>query len=163
MTNDVPASKKLAGRTVQAFQPTPDGQTGTADVELWRHGPAVRAGEPAGDTSWEARITISGHPTIACRADTTWHALSAARGELETLGWRLAIAAARRDHNIVVPDRHRESTTVTELATTGRGETTGVFVDADPADIGTVAEQEQHRQAWIQARFGTTSSTSAGT
>ncbi|WP_112273561.1 hypothetical protein [Lentzea terrae] len=152
-------TRTLAARTVRAFHPGDHAHTTPAAIELLRHGPGVRAGDPAGDTRWEVRVTINDEPTVSCTAGSTWGALLLARIELEQRGWHLAIAAARRDHTVLDPDRQRESTTVSELTDAGRSAQPGIFQDADPSTIGTVDEQAQHRTAWIERRYGTTAAT----
>ncbi len=146
--------RTLAARTVRAFTPADPTNTAAADIALLRHGPGVRAGDPALDTHWEVRVTLPGYPTISTTEKSTWSALTLARTQLEDLGWHLAIAAARRDHTVLDPDRNRESTTVSELTDTGLGAQRGVFEDADPATISTVSAQDRHRNAWIKHRYG---------
>jgi hypothetical protein len=111
--------------------------------------------------SWEGdhhRVVLDG-PTGRIEADGRdfFDALAAVRRQLEPHGWYIAVQGARRDTfpSGMLRDTGARRVYVLEPGRPWRREhMVRTFDDADPADLGTVAEQEEFYERWLDSVFG---------
>ncbi|MCI2423078.1 hypothetical protein MOQ72_37240 [Saccharopolyspora sp. K220] len=159
-TSHTTEPQRLFGRDVTCIHRR-SGERTAATVTCIRRGrgPDHAMQAPPPGTLYTLTLQVHGHAELdtTVNAATPWDALTTTREHLEQHEWFLAIAAARRDcWPIQLPRRH-EATTVAELSDRRVPQHwQGFLADADPNDIGTLAEQQHRYQIWL-SRYDTTS------
>lgn len=108
---------------------------------------------PSSSPPWTLTSTGLGGVDETIQGETLFDALLGLRRKLEDAGYKLICAGARRN---VYPSGMARSMGSARLAYAmeiGKSahELVDIFDEAEPGQVGTVAEQEQYRQLWISS------------
>lgn len=150
MISDQHDLTRLGYRAVYGFRPT-DGEQTPVALDCVRVGPAPRPVAPTG-TRFRVTATLHDGHEVSAQAASVWAAFTAVRAGLETLGWLLPIAAARRDSYAISAARYPDATMVFVLDSPDPQASLGFLEVVDRDLVGTVAEQQAAYQAWLSAR-----------